>query len=188
MAISTNMAGNEDKVSDDTGTTSFTPNRDYDIDITFGRVVAKNLEAGVILSSNTYTEDSGTSFTSTYRSNSASIGPYGRYYLFVQEVGAGGMVPWVQGAILVGNHKEGMSGNDPAVPASRGDAGIFTTAISIGASHFLSENVSIEYELTRRFTDITEWMGTDTGLSPYPSGYAEEEESTYLTVGLSIIF
>jgi hypothetical protein len=81
-----------------------------------------------------------------------------------------------------------MSGNDPAVPASRGDAGIFTTAISIGATHFLSENASIEYELTRRFTDITDWMGADTDLSPYPSGYAEEEESTYLTVGLSIIF
>ena len=190
MAISANTASTKLTESDDTGSTSFTPAYSSDIDIALGRVIAKNLELGVILSSNSYTYDFVDSIGGSFKSStkSTSIGIYGKYYLFAQAIGAGGMVPWVQGAVLIGEYGNDVANNDaPGAPTITTDADLFTTAISVGATHFLSENAAVEYALTKRFIDTTDFASS-TDPSPFLSGHAAEEDATYFTVGFSIIF
>jgi hypothetical protein len=93
------------------------------------------------------------------------------------------MVPWIQGAIVFAGTQE--TSTQSSLSATESE--IFGTSLSIGATHFLSENAAIEFALTQSFFELSNFAESSGG-SVIPNDDTVETDSTEFSVGLSLNF
>jgi hypothetical protein len=151
------------------------------IDLTLGRVVAENFElGGILLIDNSATGSTGSESTS----DMLAMGAYGRFYIPDLLLPSRKMVPWVQGAIIFAGTQETSSQSSNSASESE----IFGTELSVGATHFLSENAAIEFALTQSFFEFSNFSGSAGGVAIDYDGQTIETDSTEFSVGLSLNF
>ena len=181
IAINASLSDSDMTISTENGTTVPANTSSANINLTLGRVVAENFElGGILIIDNTTSGESG----SEIANDTLAMGAYGRFYIPDLMLQSRKMVPWVQGAVLFAGTNE-MS--DQAA-SSASESEIFGTEISIGATHFLSENAAIEFALTQRSRELSNFMGSAGGIATEFEGRVEQTDSTIFSVGLSLNF
>ena len=180
IAISASLSDLETTVST-TGTAGTpVPSSSTSIDLTLGRVVAENFElGGILLIDNSTAGLTGNETTS----DMLAMGAYGRFYIPDLLLPSRKMVPWIQGAIVFAGTQE--TSTQSSLSATESE--IFGTSLSIGATHFLSENAAIEFALTQSFFELSNFAESSGG-SVIPNDDTVETDSTEFSVGLSLNF
>ena len=141
-----------------------------DIEFSFGKVVAKNLELGGMLMIDNTTYDYQDGYSESSDSN--AIAAYARYYMSA----SGGMVPWVEAGLILSGTIENSDNQGNSATADLSGVGI-----GVGVSSFISENAAIEFALTRYSREISNMTGV-------PNDYVQEMDDTEVTMGLSLSF